>query len=297
MKTAINASLFLLCLVLGGHTLSGQIWYKLELMDDGETYQISLVSEADWSLPNNLTSTGQITIKVPTLEFEMEEFENVNPQLVWDYNSRVNAPKESTDLDYLSFGLEKASRDFEYEAGEEIPIIRFKNTKGCSEYVSLLDNEIDPLVVSTTRFVNLGNQLTVVGARGNAYVGNRGQTIVKCKKLLKAKEEVMNNFVLFPNPAMNDVNIKLDWTNKSQIGHFFIRDNAGRVVKHQKAELQKGYNEIQFDISNLDGGIYHIELSNAKQENIKLERFVKVFSASIEELPTKEKKSPRNPRN
>jgi len=298
MKTILLKSLFTLLTVFICHSIFGQIWYKLELLDDGETYQISLVSDVDWSLPNNLTSTGQITVKVPTAEFELTEFESVHPQLIWDYNARINSPNESLDIDYLSFGLEKASRDFEYEAGEEIPLIRFKNTRGCAGYVSLLDNETDPIEVSTSRRANIGSQLTVVGARGNAYFGNLGKQMVKCEKVIKTKKEVMKDFTLFPNPAHNDINIKMNWTQGAQKGHFFIRDNAGRVVLHQQAELQKGVNDIQFDIGKLDGGMYHVELSNAKQESISLDKFVKIYSASIESLPTKKEESDsENPRN
>ncbi len=289
--------LILLSMMVGGHSVFGQIWFKMDLMDDGETYQISLVSEVDWSLPNNLTSTGQVTIKVPTLEFEVAEFESVHPQLEWEYNSRVNAPSESLDIDYLSFGLRRAGRSFEYEAGEEVPIIRFQNALGCSEAISLLDNVQDPLEVTTSRRANIGNQLTVVGARGNAYVGNRGGQVVKCQKVVKTKEAVMEDFTLFPNPANNVINIKLDWTDKSQLGHFLIRDQAGRVVVHQQAEMQEGLNEMQFDISNLDGGMYHVELSNTKNESISLDKFVKIFSASIDGIPSKKEEAEEDPRN
>ena len=159
MKTHFIKSLFLFSIIFCSQAAYGQIWYKLDLMDDGETYQISLVSEVDWSLPNNLTSTGQVTIKVPTLEFELTDYESVHPMLVWEYNSRVDAPDESYNLDYLSFGLKQASRNFDYEAGEEVPIIRFQNSMGCTEAVSLLDNVLDPIEITTTRRANVGLSL------------------------------------------------------------------------------------------------------------------------------------------
>ena len=52
------------------------------------------------------------------------------------------------------------------------------------------------------------------------------------------------------------------------------------------------------DISNLEGGMYHVELSNTKQESISLDKFVKIYSASFETLPTKEEETEsKNPRN
>ena len=270
-------------------TLFGQIWYKLSLLEDGETYQISLISEVDWTLPNNITSTGQVTIKTPTLEFEIADFESVQPDLTWKYNSRMNAPTESTDFDYLSFGLETANRAFEYEAQEEIPIIRFRNGKGCGGFVSSINNKTDPVIFSETKAINVGNQLTVVGARGNAYVGNKGDQLVTCKKQIKARDQFMKNFILFPNPAFNELNLNLDWTSTAQTGHFYIRDSAGKAVVEKIQQLKKGFNEINFDIAALNGGIYHIELNNTNSENIPLDRFVKVYSASIDDLSTNKK--------
>ena len=269
--------------------LFSQVWYKLSLMEDGETYQISLISEVDWTLPNNITSTGQVTIKTPTLEFEIADFESVHSDLTWKYNSRMNAPTESSDFDYLSFGLETANRAFEYEAQEEIPIIRFRNAKGCAGFVSLINNKTDPVIFSKTKAVNVGNQLTVVGARGNAYVGNKGDQLVTCKRQIKARNQFMKNFILFPNPAFNELNLNLDWTSTAQTGHFFIRNSAGKAVAEKIQKLNKGFNEINFDIAILNGGIYHIELNNANGENIPLDRFVKVYSASIDNLSTDKK--------
>jgi len=277
------------------NALFGQVWYQLDLMEDQETYQISLVSDVDWSLPNNITSTGQVTVKAPTLEFDVEEFESVHPLLKWEYNSRFNAPSESSDFDYFSFGLVSSSREFEYEADEVIPIIRFKNSRGCSDFIVLLNNDIDPYAFSETREVNVGNQLTVVGAKGNAYKGNKGTKLVKCKKQIKAKDHFVKDLVLFPNPAFNQLNINMDWTESSQVGQFFIRDNSGKVLLNKQQQLEKGFNEINFDIAALAGGIYHIELTNADKEIIPIDRFVKIYSASIEGMKHKEREenSPR----
>ena len=138
-----------------------------------------------------------------------------------------------------------------------------------------------------------------MGAKGNAYAGNQGQTKVKCEKFVMQKEEVMEEFLLFPNPASNEINLKLDWTQFDQEGFILIRDNMGKVVVQQAVELRKGFNEMQFDISQLEGGIYHVELSNSYQESVKLDRFVKINSASLDPVPFQseeetEKKNPRN---
>lgn len=293
MNKDIRKFITLLSALILTNTLFGQIWYKLDLLEDGETYQVSLISEKDWGLPNNITSTGQITIKTPTLEFDIVDFESVQPKFTWKYNSRYNAPEESSDFDYFSFGLEQASRDFDYEAGEEVPIIRFKNAKGCSDFIGLIDNATDPLIYSTTKKVNIGNQLTVVGARGNAYKGNKGAQLIKCNKQIIQKDQFLKDFTLYPNPAFNEVNVNLNWTASSQGVQFFIRNNEGKVVINQAEDLVEGRNEILFDIAQLPGGIYYIELSNANKESISLDRFVKVYSASLDLIKGQREENPR----
>ena len=266
------------------NTLLGQIWFKLDLLEDGETYRVSLISDVDWSLPNNITSTGQISIKAPTLELEIIDFESLNPNLNWEYNSRYNSPDESSDFDYFSFGLESSSRNFEYEAGEEVPIITFKNANGCADFVSLLDNDIDPYIYSRSKTVNIGNQLTVVGARGNAFIGVRGEKMVHCKKRVFQKETFLENSKLFPNPAHDHLTLELNWKESSQANNIFIRDNAGKTVLVEKQQMSKGFNSFSFDISNLPGGIYHVEMVSEAGESIPMDRFVKIYSASVEQL-------------
>ena len=99
----------------------------------------------------------------------------------------------------------------------------------------------------------------------------------------------MKDFILFPNPAFNELNLNLDWTSTAQTGHFFIRNSEGKAVAEKIQELKNGFNVINFDIDALTGGIYSVELNNANSENIPLDRFVKVYSASIDDLSKNQK--------
>lgn len=289
-----TGTVLLFCLIFA-NILAGQIWFKLDLLEDKETYQISLVSDEDWSLPNNITSTGQITVKAPTLELEITDFESLNPLLQWEYNSRFNAPNESSDFDYFSFGLEKFNRDFIYEMGEEVPILRFKNANGCSDFVSLIDNDVDPYFYSPSKTVNIGNQLTIVGARGNAYMGIKGEKMVQCKKRVIKKEHFVDDYTIFPNPATEQINLSLNWKESGQNGSVYIRDNSGKTVLVYKQRLEKGQNKFAMDISQLLGGIYYLEVLSEGGESIPMDRFVKIYSASIDQLENEPyDESPKN---
>lgn len=284
---------FIIAFMIFVNSLNGQIWYQLEMLEDGETYQVSLISDVTWSLPNNITSTGQITIKAPTLELEIIDFQSLNPNLIWEYNSRYNAPSESNDFDYFSFGLESSNRNFEYEEGEIIPLISFKNANGCADFVSLLDNDTDPYIYSRSKEVNIGNQLTVVGARGNAYLGVKGEKMIRCKKQVIQKEKFVKDHNLYPNPAHDNLTLEFNWKNNKANNIVYIRDNSGKTVIAEKTIVEKGFNNFSFDISNLSGGIYNVEIVAESGESIPLDRFVKVYSASIDkknsELDEKEK--------
>jgi len=291
-KTGI---VLILCLILG-YTLNAQVWFKLDLLEDKETYQISLVSQESWSLPQNITSTGQITIKAPTLELEITDFESVNPLLQWEYNSRFNAPNESSDFDYFSFGLEASSRDFVYEKNEEVPIIQFKNANGCSDFVSLIDNDLDPYFYSKSKAVNIGNQLTIVGARGNAYMGIKGEKMVKCKKRIIKKEHFVDDYNIYPNPATDLIHLHFNWKESSQNASIYIRDNSGKTVLVDKHRLEKGNNKFDMSIGNLTGGIYYIEVLSEGGEAIPMDRFVKINSASIDQLKKEKEEEGDSPK-
>lgn len=275
---------FFLIFMIFSNTINGQIWYKLEMLEDEETYQVSLISDVDWSLPNNITSTGQITLKAPTLELEITDFQSLNPNLNWEYNSRYNAPSESTDFDYFSFGLESSNRNFEYEAGEEVPLISFKNANGCADFVSLLNNDTDPYLYSRSKEVNVGNQLTVVGARGNAILGVKGEKMIRCKKQVIQKEKFVKDHNLYPNPAHDNLTLEFNWKNNKSNNIVYIRDNSGKTVIAEKTIVEKGFNNFSFDISNLSGGIYNVEIVAESGESIPLDRFVKIYSANIEDM-------------
>lgn len=264
------------------------------MLEDGETYQVSLISDITWSLPNNITSTGQITIKAPTLELELIDFQSLNSNLTWEYNSRYNSPSESNDFDYFSFGLENSNRNFEYEAGEEVPLISFKNGNGCADFVSLINNETDPYIYSKSKEVNIGNQITVVGARGNAYLGIKGKEMVRCKKQVIQKEKFVKQYNIYPNPAHDNVTLEFDWKNKKATNTVYIRDNSGKTVIAEKTMVEKGFNNFSFDISNLSGGIYNVEIVAESGETIPLDRFVKIYSANIDKIDKESKEKDKS---
>ena len=67
--------------------ISAQVKFQLDFEEESETYTISLIPETTYSSPENLTGTGQITIKVPTNDFDVHNLINLHPDMMWFNNS------------------------------------------------------------------------------------------------------------------------------------------------------------------------------------------------------------------
>jgi len=141
--------------------------YLLEATDS--VFTLSILSDTSFAPPFNITSTAQITLKVPTGGFEITDFTNLIDGVVFSPNSRTNAPAEEPTFDYLSFGLDtRGTQDINYEKGAKIPLFSFKNAGACSEKsVLLMDNATDPFFPPNSANANVSQQLTISGLGGS----------------------------------------------------------------------------------------------------------------------------------
>ena len=149
--------------VLGGQVLE----YKLSMAEDGETYEI-------WMRPSeapkpDISLTGQVTLKVPTSTvFKTTEVLSAVPGSDWVEASRVEAPEEAPDYDYVSFsfvGLQgDSAHNYQWAEDEEKLVFTFKNEGGCVDGVSLMEND-DPFNAAEGNSANTnpGNQFTNLG--------------------------------------------------------------------------------------------------------------------------------------
>lgn len=197
MKT--NKSFRLLSIAFGGIALSiaaatgmaaeknNILEYKLALAEDGKTYQV-VMKPASTPKPD-ISLTGQVTIKAPhDSAFKVTGLTSAIEGSNWVEASRVDAPKEDPQNDYISFsfvGLQgNSARNYGWEAGKEQVIFSFQNEGGCVDGVSLMAND-DPFNTSpNSANTNPGNQFTNLGwgaVSENHYTGNYGDSIA-CKK-------------------------------------------------------------------------------------------------------------------
>jgi len=255
-----------------------QVQFKLAFSQETGRYTVSIVPMATYSNPQNITGTGQVTIKVPTNNFDPVDIVDHLTGMHWEANARNNAPTESPDFDYISFGLIIQGIAFpEYQAGVEMPLFSFQNAYGCNGAITIVDNFADEFMPPNSQNANIGNALTILGAGGDAYGGIVGSPISNCdpNAVLSAKEEVgLTSFKIFPNPASDFINIKVDWAGVAGDATIQIMDATGKQVKTAPMDLTKGKNNQKMQVSDLVPGSYLVYLSGGDWK-IGLDRFSK----------------------
>ncbi len=138
--------------------------YVLEQDPDG-TYKVSLLSDTTWTLPNNVTASMQVTIKVPTGGFSVSNLTSLVSGVTFSVGSIYEAPMEDPNHDYISFILNTpGTTGIAYTKGQKTPLFSFRNGGLCKGGpVALMDNDTDPFSPPNSENANVGQQLTVSG--------------------------------------------------------------------------------------------------------------------------------------
>ncbi|MEN9432557.1 MAG: hypothetical protein RLZZ422_146 [Pseudomonadota bacterium] len=157
--------------------------YSIKMAADKETYQVVMRPTATPS--PDISLTGQVTLRVPhAASFQAGTVTSTVEGADWIEASRVDAPVENANYDYISFsfvGLRaNSAHNYQWKANEEKVIFSFKANKGCVSGIELMPQD-DPFnVTNNSANTNPGNQFTNLGWGGvgeNNYKGNYGTAI------------------------------------------------------------------------------------------------------------------------
>lgn len=167
IRNVISGSL--LFLGTSGIALADQVLsYKLTWDKTDQRYHV-FMKPSETPAPN-LTTTAQVTIKVPHLtgadRFDAKQITSAVPGTLWLGNSRIDAPEEDADFDYLSFSLTMLGgpSSFNWQKDVEIEVFNFVNAGSCTAPISLLNNQTDPFAVpNNSASTNPGNQFSNLG--------------------------------------------------------------------------------------------------------------------------------------
>ncbi len=149
-------------------------------------YEVYMRSNLDPSGPA-LTLTSQVTLKVPhgvgAEQFQIGDLVSAVSGTEWMATSRINAPVEDGDADYISLTVDFPTGErkaFDWAAGREIKVFSFKNEGSCLGVVELLSND-DAFVPDLAQrrynsvMTNPGNQINVLNmGYDNLFAGIYG---------------------------------------------------------------------------------------------------------------------------
>ncbi len=143
------------------------ITYEIEKLATDE-FQVSMISDTTWTLPNNITSSMQFTIKVPSGGFVVSDLTSKLSGVNFGLASTYAAPSEDPGSDYISFILDSpGTQGVPYQKGVKTPLFTFKNSGSCQGgQVVLMDNDTDPFFPPNSQSANVGQQLSVSGYGG-----------------------------------------------------------------------------------------------------------------------------------
>jgi hypothetical protein len=194
MQTGLKIILIGLISIVGLEGFA-QVRFKLELLPDETTYQVSLVSDVSWTTPPfNFTASAQVTIRAPhgkpPNNFQIENITPLQPNTDWTDNVYCPAPPEAPSWDYISLALISPGNGIPYIAGQETPLFTFTNgAVACVDSIELIDNETDPFLAPNSKGANIAHSIvTVGGGLGGSYSGNVGTGRAPCVPVLNCTE-------------------------------------------------------------------------------------------------------------
>lgn len=242
-------------------------------------------------------ATAQVTIKVPK-GFKLTSLEDIRGN--WDkVPSRIGSEAQllkagaNQQFEYYVVGKQAAETNYgSFKEGEPVALFRFKGTGAKPEEVTVLDSN-DP-------FVGIAFQSMSLNVKNSFYSRSGQQPSVSARPLEQFSQPITlsnvltqlakklqasvgsamvnelddaNGIIVYPNPVVNDVNVK--YFSKSDGGkvHLEIIDPSG-VVRYDAYETAKqGINTMKINVEKLSSGSYLIRTD--KDNKIITKKFTK----------------------
>lgn len=155
---------------------------QFKLVQEGGRYVVYMRPTVTPEQPA-LLMTAQVTIRVPhgagTDRFEVADLQSGAAEANWSVTSRIDAPAEAPNTDYLSFEFDYESSNFAaytWQAGQEVPVFSFANSGSYQGALGLMEN-CDAFIRNSLN-TNPGNQIAILGLNNdNAHLGAYGSQV------------------------------------------------------------------------------------------------------------------------
>jgi hypothetical protein len=243
-----------------------QVKYKLTRLPDNLTYQVSLVSEATWSFPQNVTTTAQVTLRLPSnAHFIAGRIKSLVPETNWSDNVYLESPKGDKNNTYVSFNLQSmGTKAFTFEAGKELPLFTFQNIgTSCFGSLELVDNNSDITKAVVKGGYNVEQHISTLGANGEAFSGLI-ENKVACQGTTTVQD--LENSPLsitkaFPIPASSELNVEWQVADPSVDNvQLQVQNILGENIVTIPLKNTKTMQTTKIDVRNWAEGVFSFRL-------------------------------------
>ena len=134
-----------------------------------------------------------------------------------------------------------------------------------------MNNQDDSFRAPNSMHVNVGNQMTILGAGGDAYVGNRDDgTVAGCFEDALS-QRAADKIVILPNPvAGNAFSFALTNHNATATaGSIWLYDMAGRALYFKDYTFEPGLNQQEIAIEDFPVGVYQLAVFGLGKEPMR----------------------------
>lgn len=260
---------------------TAQVKYKLTRMPDNATYMVSLVSDATWLFPQNVTTTAQVSLRLPNnTHFIAGRITSLVPDTRWVDNSYLEKPTGDANSNYILISQQNVgTKALSFEAGKELPLFTFQNIgTTCFGSVELANNNSEAVKSVVANGLNVGQHISTLGAGGEAYTGNVDGGRVVCQGTTSTLDADTPLSITrgFPIPASTDLNI--EWqlaTDKLDNLKLTVTNALGETLLSQSLIPTKGLQTTKVDVKSWAEGVYFFRLTS-KQGISKAKSFVVV---------------------
>ena len=249
--------------------ITAQVKFKLTRMNDNQSYMVSMVSDATWMFPQNVTTTAQVSLRLPSnAHFIAGDITSLVPETRWVDNSYLEKPVGDASSNYILFGLQNIGTPaFSYEAGKELPLFTFRNIgTTCFGSIELTDNSLETTNAVVLGGYNIGQHIGTVGAQGEAFTSNMANSRVVCQGTTTGAQDLDAPLSIskgFPIPASTDLTVEWQLNNpKLENLKLEVTNAVGQVVETKALAQGTGLQTTKFEVKDWAEGVYFFRLTS-----------------------------------
>lgn len=118
--------------------------------------------------------------------------------------------------------------------------------------------------INTSRIEGLEENETLSFTYKNQTIGTTTFQNDRSVHRLSLKVSPLAAVTLYPNPVVNQANIRLDMGDDAQL-QFRVVDLAGRQLSQKGVQAYRGFNEFQLETSRLQEGMYILQITTSSE--------------------------------